>query len=239
MHARRLSVVFLSLVLFAAGACAQVDVDFGFLAGANFSWFKGDTPALFDGDEFDVFNSIDADIDRMHPGMVLGVFTAFRPRTGLGLRIEAVYSELGGKGDFSGEIDLDDFSDDEIYGDILLKNTYLELPVLAIVPLGSGENRWSLLAGLSLAFKLKSEMRFNSRIDDGYYTDATEFTGQLNDRDYHALIGLECRTVIQEVVFLLDVRYKRGLLDVEDGIGSDPTRPYKHEAITATMGIVF
>lgn len=239
MRSFRTLLALLLLVIPTAAAFAQTDVGFGFLAGANQSRIAGDTPLLFDGPEFDVFETIDGRLDDGRLGMLMGLFVQSRPRSGPGFRIELDYAELGGQGAFDGTIRLDNFGETDITGDVSLKTTYLEVPVLAIVPLGLGGGRWSLVTGLSAAFSLRSEMRFNSEIQGGYYTDAVEFTDQVHSRDYHAIVGVEFLAVIKETEFLLGLRWKRGLLDFENGIGSDPARSYRHEAFAATLGVVF
>ncbi len=235
----RFRAVLLALTLLCAGAHAQTEFEYGFLAGANQSWLKGDTTLLFDGPEFELFESIGGRMDDGKLGMAMGLFVATRPYSGPGLRLELVYTELGGQGDFDGVIQLDPYGETDISGTVFLKTTYLELPVLAVVPLDPDTGRWHLLAGMSVAFSLRSEMRLNSEIQSGYYSDAVDLTDFVHTRDYHAVLGGEFLAVIKETEFRIGLRYKRGLQDVENGIGADPERVYKHEAIVASLGIIF
>ncbi len=236
----RLSVAaLLAAVLSAATAQAQVDIDFGFLIGANQSTISGDTPQLFTGPQFESFEEIDGTLDKGRLGMTTGIFAMTRMTSGLNFRASALFAELGGKGAFEGIVRLDDFGTADISGDVSIKTTYLELPVVAIIPLPLAGGQWRAVAGLSFAFALKSELCLDSQVDGYLFSDTVTITDSVFTRDNQAILGVEFLANYKETEFLFGVRYKMGLLDFENGIGVDPNQAYKHNSIAATLGIIF
>ncbi len=236
----RLSIAaLLAVALSTATTQAQVDIDFGFLIGANQSTISGETPQLFTGPEFEYFEEIDGRLDKGRLGMTTGIFAMTRMDTGLNFRASALFAEQGGKGSFEGIVFLDDFGNTDISGDVSIKTTYIELPVVAIIPLPLAGGQWRAVAGLSFAFAMKSELRLDSQVDGYLFSDTVTITDSVFTRDNQAILGVEFLANYRETEFLFGVRYKIGLLDFENGIGADPNQAYKHNSIAATLGIIF
>jgi len=236
---RLLATVKLIIVLSTVTAQAQVDIDFGFLIGANQSSVTGDTPQLFTGPEFAFFEEIDGDLDKSRLGMTTGIFAMTRMDTGLNFRVAALFAEQGGQGSFEGKVFLDDFGNVDISGDVTIKTTYLELPIVAIIPLPFAGGQWRAVAGLSFAFALKSELRLDSQIEGFLFSDPVTITDSVHTRDNQAILGVEFLANFRETEFLFGACYKMGLLDFENGIGADPSQSYKHNSIAVTLGIIF
>ncbi len=236
---RLLVAVLLITVVTAADTRAQVDVDFGFLIGANMSSVTGDTPQLFTGPEFEFFEEMAGTLDKYTLGMTTGGFVMTRANTGLNIRASMLFSEQGGQGKFEGVVDLDTFGNVDITGDVSIKTTYLELPVVAIAPLPLPGGQWYGLAGMAMTVRLKSELRLDSQIEGYMFSDPVTITDSVRSRNYQAIFGVEFLANYKETEFLLSLTYKMGLLDFEDGIGTDPDEIYKHNSIAATLGIIF
>ena len=221
------------------GAQAQVDIDFGFLIGANQGTISGETSQLFTGPEFEYFEEIDGTLDKSKLGMTTGIFAMTRMASGANFRFSALFAEQGGRGSFEGNVFLDEFGNVDISGDASIKTTYLELPVEVISPLPLAGGQWRAVAGLSFAFALKSDLRLDSQVDGYLFSDTVTITDSVHTRDNQAILGVEFLANYKETEFLLGVRYKMGLLDFENGIGADPNQAYKHNSIAATLGIIF
>ncbi len=116
-------------------AHAQTTVDYGFTGGVSVGSLSGDTPRIFADSKFEMFSEIDGSLDRTRTGMVVGLFMVLNAERNPSIRFEAIVNEQGGNGEYEGTADLADLGVQELSGDVSMKTTYLELPMLVIFDL--------------------------------------------------------------------------------------------------------
>jgi len=241
MTRTRFFIVLLAVVVLAHGtARTQVDVDFGFLAGGNLSTLTGDTGQIFTGSEFDGFETLTADLGTAKMGMTMGGFMVVSFDRDVSLRLEAIFTELGAKGTFTGVIDIDGLGLNDIEGDVSIKTTYVEFPLLVAFPLPVAD-RSPLhgLLGMSICIATDSEMRFDSVISGYLYSDPLALNHRVRSLNYHGIAGIEYTAYLNETPFLLGLRHEFGLRPFDENLGGDPDQEYKHRSWVATLGILF
>ncbi|MBU0741531.1 outer membrane beta-barrel protein [bacterium] len=241
MSRTSLTIALLTALGHAGGAArAQIEFDFGFLAGASLSTISGDTGLIFAGPEFDDFDNLTGDLDGAKLGMTMGVFMAANIDRDVSVRIEALYNELGGKGSYAGSTFIDGLGDTDLSGNVSMKTAYLEFPALVLFPLPVlPPQQWRGMLGMAICFAATSELRVDSAINGYAYSDPLSYDDRVQDVTYHGIVGLEYTAYVKETPFLLGLRYEIGLRRFDTGIGGDPDQEYMHRSFVATLGIPF
>jgi hypothetical protein len=238
MSSPRPAAVLLLLLGLCAGA-ARADVRYGFLIGANRSTVSGDTRHIFAGPDFEAFENLSADVGGGKLGMTAGLFMVADVDRDVNLRMEALYSEMGGQGDFSGTIILDGLGETDLSGTAHLKTSYIEVPVLLLFPLpGLPQTRWRGMLGMAGCYATGSELRLDSVIEGYPYSDPLDWDERIETFTYHGIVGLEYTAYLKETPFLFGLRYEMGLRR----FGTDPGgrgEDYRHRSLGLSLGIVF
>ncbi len=225
----------LCLTAFAAPAAAE----YGFMIGANRSTITGDTSLIFQGPDFADFEDMVGAFDESSLGLTAGFFTVLNVNHDVNFRLEAVYNEVGGRGKYSGTVFLDGQGDTDLTGDVTLKTTYIELPVLVLFPLPSlPQHRWRGMLGMAACFAAASQLRLDTWIDGYPYSDPLPYRERVEDFTYHGIVGFEYTAYLKETPFLFGLRYEMGLRR----FGTDPVgqaEDYRHRSLALTVGIVF
>lgn len=229
-----------ALCLSAATVPAQTELNYGFMVGVNRSSIVGDTSLIFEGPDFEYFETLDADLDGAQAGMAIGLFMSADLENRVSFRTELLYNEMGGQGDFSGFTNLDGLIGTEIAGTVSLKTTYIEIPALVLFPLPVLDQR-SLRAvvGASVLFTTSSQMRVDTYLNGIGYSDPLSFNDRAKNVVFHGVVGLEYQSFWGEHPFHLGLRYEAGVTDFDDDLGGDPDEHYRHRNIVTTFGIPF
>ena len=198
---RILAIVFVTVSLCAATASAQ-GLATGVKGGVNISSVKFDSPG---GDL-----TLDWRI-----GAVVGGFVRFPMLSWLELQPEVLYSVKGGKREEFG-----------VSSSVLLD--YLEVPVLARMPLG-GASKYFAVAGPYVGFRMRARTR-------------TEFSGSTEEIDINDSVermdfGLAVGGGVEFGSIVLDGRYSFSLSDI-DADASDEVSG-KNRVISVTVGFRF
>ncbi len=169
-----------TFVLCSTGITAQSGSRFGLKGGASFSNLRGEGEDASDKDMRTAFHA--------------GVFGRLAPNEHLGLQAELLYSPKGTKVTYDGLIDQE----------VTFKLSYLELPVFAVIGLGSVlEVHAGAYAAYLLSSKVSSEGDLGSDEDE---LDRDNFQGA----DYGVLLGAGANMGPAQ----LGLRYVHGLAEL-------------------------
>lgn len=198
---RILAIAFVTVSLCAAPASAQ-GLTTGVKGGVNFSSVK------FDSSGGDL--TLDWRI-----GAVVGGFVRFPMLSWLELQPEVLYSVKGGKREEFG-----------VSSSVLLD--YLEVPVLARIPLG-GASKYFAVAGPYVGFRMRARTR-------------TEFSGSTEEVDISDSVermdfGLAVGGGVEFGSIILDGRYSFSLSDIDADASDDASG--KNRVVSVTVGFRF
>ena len=166
----------------------------------------------FDEDDFGLEGS-------SKTGLMAGAFIRRQISEGFGLQIEGLITQKGAKLD-------DTFFDDEF--DITIN--YLEIPVLARyeMPFGTGDTSFHVYGGPAFALK----------ISDHQELDGDEIEEDFEQDLKGADVGLAIGAGVDFNMWVVDVRYTFGLMNINDDPGADDF-PVRNRVFTVGVGYRF
>ena len=192
-------------------AAAQ-DNALGVKVGVNFAKLS------FDEDDF-LLES------RQRTGLLAGVFITREIRDAFGLQIEGLITQKGGR------------LDDDVFGDEFdIQLTYLEIPVLAryTLPIGMGDSAVHVYGGPAFGVKVADKQRFRFEGDEDWEDLDDDTDQELKGAD----VGLAIGAAFEFNMFLVDLRYTLGLVNINDDEDADDL-PVKNRAFSIAVGYRF
>lgn len=198
---RKVVVLVALLVAFASPAAAQ-GVLFGAKVGVNFASLS------FDPEDEEVETS-------MRTGFTAGVLLVVPANARIAFQPEVLFSQQGSK--------VEDPENAANEGSIKLN--YVNVPLLANIRLGGGDNPVSLLVGPQIGFRTSAKAEAN-----GEEEDLKEFT---EGTDFGLVTGLSA--MFRNVV--VDARYIWGLSNINADETDD--QKVKNRVFTVSVGVVF
>lgn len=198
---RKVVVLVALLVAFASPAAAQ-GVLFGAKVGVNFASLS------FDPEDEEVETS-------MRTGFTAGVLLVVPANARIAFQPEVLFSQQGSK--------VEDPENAANEGSIKLN--YVNVPLLANIRLGGGDNPVSLLVGPQIGFRTSAKAEAN-----GEEEDLKEFT---EGTDFGLVTGLSA--MFRNVV--VDARYIWGLSNINADETDD--QKVKNRVFTISVGVVF
>ena len=156
---------------------------------------------------------------RSQTGLMAGAFIRRQIRDGFGLQIEGLITQKGARLE-------DNFFDEDF--DITLN--YLEIPVLGRVsmPFGTGGRAFHVYAGPAFALK----------ISDRQELDGDELDDDVDQDLKGADVGLAVGAGVDVNMWVLDVRYTFGLVNINDDPEADDF-PVRNRTFTIGVGYRF
>jgi hypothetical protein len=189
-----LAVTCLSIGAVSPAKAAPIEV--GFRAGFNLATLEGDEADLFEeafGTELESRNALHA-----------GGWVAWRLAPSFALQIEAVYAQKGAHGDVvlyvPGPVELE----------VTYALSYLEVPVLARLELGTSHVRPRLLLGTALGVPIGGEVRVEAL--------GEEESEDLDDLlvDWSLIVGAGFGVPIGTATMVFDVRFQPSITEVAE-----------------------
>lgn len=231
---------------------AQPTYEFGFKAGASFSKLSGSNLEQSDPGPFDLGSGytgtgvISSGINDMKPGFIGGAYGTLHFSQRFGVRLEALYSMKGGKGDNSGVIDIYDPTNAfvgtlSISGTNHLSLNYFEVPLLAVATFPTGEtSAFEAFAGPSFAFKtsatIKEEITTSLLGSSQTQSQSTDVGDSFKSTDLGGVVGAGMTFGSRAHPVFLEARWTMGFSEIDDtGSGAD----WKNSAIAINLGVAF
>lgn len=194
----------------------------------------GDSPMMFGIKGGVTFSTVSVEDDE---GVDISNLTAFGggaflriPLGGIGLQPEALYVRKGASvtgNEFDG-------------GSVDLKLDYIEIPVLLVVPIGTGDIAPYLFGGGAVAFETgctfsaeSTGVSFDVDCDD----NDVDLEVERKSTDFGAVFGAGLRLPAGSGSFLIEGRYTLGLADLDDS--GSANGGFKNRSIAAFIGYAF
>jgi hypothetical protein len=201
-----------ALLLGAPAPAAAQDNTLGVKVGVNVASLS------FDEEDFQLQSN-------SRTGLLAGVFVAREIRDAFGLQIEGLVTQKGGR------------LEDDVFGDEFdVKLTYIEFPVLARyrVPIGVGDTAVHVYGGPAFGVKVGDKQRFRFEGEDDWEDLDDDTDQELKGAD----VGLAIGAAVEFNMFLVDLRYTHGLVNINDDVDADDL-PVKNRAFTIAVGYRF
>lgn len=216
---------------FAGTSSAQVQWQLGFKGGLNLGKVTGDTEfsdSFTDPGVGEV--EFDGDIDGFRKGFVGGAFATAQVNPRFGVRVEALYAQKGGKGEFDVTVDGSPFGT----GDAGYKFDYFEIPILAVGSFPMGETTsFDIFAGPAIAFNMGADGVVELEGEEA----EEDFSDEVKGTDFGIAFGAGVTISANETMnVVIDGRYTLGLSEVpEDGDGLS----LKNQSLAFMAGLSF
>jgi hypothetical protein len=184
-------------------AAAQVTWEAGVKGGVGMGKMTGDVEST----ESDGTVTVTQNIDSYRTGFSGGGFATAKITKDFGVRLEALYSQKGGKGDFS----VDDGTN-VVTGDATFKFDYFELPLLAVGTFAAGTKTMiEVFGGPVFGFNTGA----NLLLEAEGQSDETDISDSVNSTDFGATVGAGLVILAHpKANVVIDGRYTFGLTNV-------------------------
>lgn len=256
-------VTFALCSVWSAGVLAQPSFELGFKFGLGLAKLAGNDTELRDcaRDEYFEFEGgygfidgclTDA-VDALKVGFVAGAYATTRIIPELGVRLEALYLKKGGKGDISGQFDVEWYDDFGIWQgtsvfDVSGENTvtldYIEFPILGLVSLPLGTmGTFDFFAGPAFAFNTKAKWKSEAKMYlDGQRTTLWSESEDIKDHvkklDIGLVFGAGFTLNLQELLVFGEARLTYGFtefIEYDDPLMTNPD--FKNRAFGVIVGL--
>lgn len=223
------AITLMVLVTIGSGVAYGLTWEMGLKAGVTNSRLTGDPVTIWLG-EGDV--ELMGAVDDYKVGFIGGAYARVDFNNFFGIQAEILYAQKGGKGPSKGTAVVTPPNRDPLKstfeGTLTLQADYIEVPVLAVFSVKSGESgRLSLrgLIGPTFSYNTSAKMRlegeaFNATLplDEQWITvDESKDAGtQVVDFELGALMGISISYAFKGMEMLLDVRLGHGLTTIDN-----------------------
>ena len=234
-------------------AFAQRYFEVGLKAGVTFSKLSGsnleNTEVVNNedlGGGFTGTGTISTSLADMKTGFLGGGYATLHVNERFGVRLEALYTMKGGKGDDSGSVDVYDSASNyvgtlDISGTNTLSLDYFEIPLLAVVSFPAGaSSTFELFAGPGVAFrssaKAKSEVTASFMGDSQTQSQSSDVSDSFKGTDFVGVLGAGMSFHVGAQALFLEARWTPGFTEIDDtGSGQD----WKNNGFAISAGLGF
>ncbi len=231
---------------------AQPSFEFGLRGGLGLSKLSGSDLEVTQAGTMDLgsgytgVGAIRSSIKDMKAGFVGGAYATVHVNPRFGVRVEALYTMKGGKGDNTGSIDVYDPSNNFV-GTMSLTGTnrmtlnYFELPVLGVLSFPAGPtSTFELFAGPAFAFRTTAEIKEEDTVTFMGQAETQSATTDIKDSikgtDFGGVLGAGMTFKIGEPVLFAEARWTAGFTKIDDAAdGAD----WKNNAFGFQVGVGF
>lgn len=217
------------------GASAEPTFELGLKAGVGVAKLHGgDTEGLEVFSDEDLGITVESDITDLKLGFVGGGYVMLHVTDQFGARVEALYFQKGGKGEFSGEITTPVTASYD--GEATFTLDYFEVPLLGVVTFPAGPSgKVELFAGPSVGFNANAKAKVEVNVD-GESSEEEEDIEDIKSIDFSGVVGAGFVLSLAKVNLFAEARYMHGFTKVDD---SDAKADIKTSAFGFMVGIGF
>ena len=234
-------------------AFAQRYFEVGLKAGVAFSKLSGsnlENTEVFNNEDlgggFTGTGTISASLADMKTGFLGGGYATLHVNERFGVRLEALYTMKGGKGDDSGSIDVFDSASNyvgtfTIDGTNNLSLDYFEIPILAVASFPAGaSSTFEIFAGPGIAFrtaaKSKTELTLSLSGNSQTQSQSSDVSDSFKGTDFVGVLGAGMSFKVGAQALLLEARWTPGFTEIDDtGSGQD----WKNNGFAISAGVGF
>lgn len=234
-------------------AFAQRYFEVGLRAGVAFSRLSGsnlENTEVFTNEDlgggFTGTGTISSGVADMKTGFQGGGYATLHVNERFAVRLEALYTMKGGKGDTSGSLDVFDSSNNflgtlDIGGTNTLSLDYFEIPILAVVSFPAGaSSTFEIFAGPGVAFmssaKAKSKVTASFQGDTQTQSQSTDASDGFKGTDFVGVLGAGMSFQVGAQALFLEARWTPGFTEIDDtGTGQD----WKNNGFAISAGVGF
>jgi opacity protein-like surface antigen len=207
---KRIALLCIVCLSVALPAAAQIAWEVGVKGGVGLAKLTGDTETT----ETDGTLTVTLNVDQYRTGFSGGGFATARITADFGIRLEALFSQKGGTGDFS-------VSDGTttVTGNAEFKFDYFEVPLLAVGTFGAGtKTRIDVFGGPVFGFKTGA----NLRLEAEGQSDETDIGDSIKGTDFGFTAGAGLTFLTHpKANIVIDARYVRGLTNIPEDAPED------------------
>jgi hypothetical protein len=232
------------------GVNAQTIFELGVKGGVGFAGLGGSglsttepVSGSFNGGYF--VGSATADLNDMKTGFTGGAYAVARLNPRFGIRLEALFTSKGSKGNNTGAIDVYDNSNNflgtaTISGTNTLTLNYFEIPLLAVgyLPAGPSDDV-EFFVGPSLGIRTKAESKSDVTLSAGGQSQTESQTTDLGSTaegtDFGGVLGIGYSHRMSAVTISADARWTQGFSKVNN----TGTVDWKNHLLGLVVGVGF
>ena len=191
-------------------AAAQITWEAGVKGGVGMGKMMGDVEST----ETDGTFTVTQNIDGYRTGFAGGGFATAKITKDFGIRLEALYSQKGGKGDFS----VTDGTN-TVTGDATFKLDYFEVPLLAVGTFAAGTKTMiDVFGGPVFGFKTGANLLLEAEGD----SDETDISDSVKGTDFGVTVGAGLTILAHpKANVVIDGRYTHGLTNIPEDAPDD------------------
>jgi hypothetical protein len=229
---------------------AQVTWELGVKAGLGLAKLTGDDTKQTEsgtidlGDGFYGIGNFTQTFDETKTGFVGGVYATAQVNERFGVRIEGLYTQKGGTGKNSGEMDIYDPGDTFLGtaafgGENTITLDYFEIPLLAVFSFPiSPSATFDVFAGPALAFNTNAEGESEQSItfegDTETISEKVDIKDDIEGTDFGGVLGAGVSFDLEKVVLFGEARWTYGFTKIDK---SDDAWDIKNSAFGFIVGV--
>jgi len=208
---------------------AQV-FELGALVGINASQLYGDVGDIASGSVPGV-GSVSANMNEWKQGPIGGAFLGLHLSNFIGLRVEAMAVQKGGRGPITGTV-----MGNPVDGTITLDIYYLEVPVLITASWYLKQVTFRILGGFSYDQRVSAELDLETQGAATPPEDKIDVDDLIKPVDVSIILGGEAMVSMGFLNVLFDLRWSIGQTNINDGFGVDSPR-FRNHTVSFMAGI--
>ncbi len=228
-------------------AFGQLSWELGLKGGVGVTKLTGDdTKGSLDFSEPGFSLVGDGDSGDSKLGFVGGGYATIHVTDQFGVRLEALYFQKGGKGEFSGQGNEQGVGAFDFQGELTFTFDYFELPLLAVVSFPAGTSgTFEVYAGPALAFNTKAELKLELTVTvtdsaraggTGSVSETEDISDETKGIDFGGVIGAAFVFELTRVNLFFDGRWTYGFTKIDD---STDNADIKNSAFAFMAGVGF
>jgi hypothetical protein len=197
---------------------AEPSFELGVKAGPGITKLTGDdTKVALDYSDSEIDLVVTGNIEESEVRFVVGAFATAMFTDRLGVRVEALYFRKGGKGDLAGEVEIPDYGEFPLTGEMAMTLTYVEIPLLAVGSLSIGQRTtFEVFAGPALALKTSAEAEVKISVMGESSSEDVDIDDEIKGTDLGGVAGAGLTIDLQGAKVFVEGRWTRGFTKIDD-----------------------